>query len=58
MRKTILFIKKENLFPNFSIFKKINRFYWWIIFNFFILRTIKKYKNKKNHRIKHFWRLS
>lgn len=45
--KTILFVKKESLLPDFWIFKNLNEIYWNLILNFFVLRTIKKYKTKK-----------
>lgn len=42
--KIVLFVKKEMLFPDFWIFRKFNRFYYWLVFNFFLLRAIKKYQ--------------
>jgi len=46
--KIVFLVKKELPFPDFWIFKNLNRIYWWVIFNFLVLRTIKRYNKKEN----------
>ncbi len=46
--KIIFLVKKELPFPDFWIFKKLNRIYWWIIFNFLVLGTIKRHEKEEN----------
>ena len=40
--KTILFVKREFIFLDFWIFKKLNRLYWWFILHL-IIKTIKRH---------------
>lgn len=42
--KTIFILKKENLFPEWGVFKKINEIIWWIVFKK-VLIEIKKSEN-------------
>lgn len=46
--KIVFLVKRELPFPDIWIFKKLNRIYWWIIFNFFVLKTIKRHSKKNN----------
>lgn len=43
--KTVMFVKKEPLLPDFGIFSKLNDIYWKFVFNFFVLNIIKKHQN-------------
>ncbi len=46
--KIVFLVKRELPFPDIGIFKKLNRIYWWIIFNFLVLGTIKRHKKEEN----------
>ncbi|MBS3090594.1 UDP-N-acetylglucosamine 2-epimerase [Candidatus Pacearchaeota archaeon] len=46
--KIVMLVKKEYPFPDFWIFKKLNKFYWGVVFKIFIKREIKKYCKKQD----------
>ncbi len=46
--KTIFLVREEKPFPDIGILKKLNKIYWNFIFNFIVLRKIRKYRKNKD----------